>query len=224
MKVGTDGVLLGAWASHPGPKHILDVGSGTGLIALMLAQRYPQASITAIEPHEGAYNDAVSNFERSPFKSRIQICCTTVQDFTSEKCFDMVVSNPPFYTQHLPPADAGRHMARHALSLDPSDLTESALRLLKPAGVLCGIYPLPAFKQLMEKAGGGDLRLISKCYVHPLSEKPAHRVLFAFRKNEPNCGVDPTFFNTGVLVIEEKVRHKYTDGFTALVKDFYLNL
>jgi tRNA1Val (adenine37-N6)-methyltransferase len=120
MKVGTDGVLLGAWA--PGGKRILDVGSGTGLISLMMAQRFPEAQVRGIDMDGEACEEAAENVAASPFADRVEIECCRLQDYHSEESFDAIVSNPPFFLNSLKNPDSKRTMARHTDSLPFRDL------------------------------------------------------------------------------------------------------
>ena len=131
MKVGTDGVLLGAWVSlRPSDCRLLDVGTGTGVIALMLAQRAPQAEVTAIDIDEACAVQARGNADRSAWRARITVCCAPVQDYRTGLPFDLLVSNPPYYDRSLLPPDAGRTTARHAVSLDSAGLLAAADRLV----------------------------------------------------------------------------------------------
>ena len=120
MKVGTDGVLLGAWA--PGGKRILDVGSGTGLISLMMAQRFPEAQVLGIDMDGEACEEAAENVAASPFADRVEIECCRLQDYHSAESFDAIVSNPPFFLNSLKNPDSKRTMARHTDSLPFRDL------------------------------------------------------------------------------------------------------
>jgi tRNA1Val (adenine37-N6)-methyltransferase len=214
MKVGTDGVLLGAWAGKGVPKNILDIGTGTGLIALMLAQRFPTALIFALEPNEEAAKDAITNFESSPFAERLKLETVKIQEFKSDVQFDLIVSNPPFFTDSLISAETGRTEARHNLSLSPGDLARSA-SFLSDAGKFSVIYPLDTyalFKTELKEMGLSEIR---KTEVKPTPSKPAHRILGEFGKKSRAC-------ENSELIIEKYGRHKYSEEYIALTKDFYL--
>lgn len=136
MKVGTDGVLLGAWvALGAADRLLLDVGTGTGVIALMLAQRSPAAGVTALDIDAACAEQARANADRSPWGGRVTTCCAPVQKYRPEEPFDLVVSNPPYYDRSLLPPDAGRTTARHTVALTHGELIAAACRLLAPRGV-----------------------------------------------------------------------------------------
>ena len=141
MKVGTDGVLLGAWADVEGAKHILDMGTGSGLIALMVAQRNHKAQIEAIDIDEGAVLQARKNIDASPWQRRIEVALSDANSYTSSQRFDHIVSNPPFFTTTLLSPDERRAMARHCSTLSYDDIITTAERLLVPEGRLSLILP-----------------------------------------------------------------------------------
>ena len=143
MKVGTDGVLLGAWvALGAADRLLLDVGTGTGVIALMLAQRSPAAGVTALDIDAACAEQARANADRSPWGGRVTTCCAPVQKYRPEEPFDLVVSNPPYYDRSLLPPDAGRTTARHTVALTHGELIAAACRLLAPEGRLAVILPV----------------------------------------------------------------------------------
>ena len=155
MKVGTDGVLLGAWVSlRPSDCRLLDVGTGTGVIALMLAQRAPQAEVTAIDIDEACAVQARGNADRSAWRDRITVCRAPVQDYRTDRAFDLLVSNPPYYDRSLLPPDAGRTTARHTVSLDSAGLLAAADRLLAPEGRLAVVLPPPEAERFRAQAAG----------------------------------------------------------------------
>lgn len=141
MKVGTDGVLIGAWADVEGDRRILDLGTGSGLIALMLAQRSPQADIVALDIDEGATKQAQRNFEQSPWAERLGVVNSDVSNYRPEHRFTHIVSNPPYFVDSLHSPDAARTAARHTSSLPFSEIIASAERLLEPGGRLSVILP-----------------------------------------------------------------------------------
>ena len=141
MKVGTDGVLIGAWADVEGDSHILDLGTGSGLIALMLAQRNSEAEILALDIDEQAAAQAQRNFELSPWAERLSVVNANVCDYVSERKFSHIVTNPPYFVDSLHSPDAARTTARHTSSLDFEQIISSAERLLEPGGRLSVILP-----------------------------------------------------------------------------------
>lgn len=141
MKVGTDGVLLGAWADVRGARHILDIGTGSGLIALMIAQRNADAVIEAIDIDEGAVAQARINIEASPWAERIAVSCADAKSYAPTHKFDHIVTNPPFFNTALQSPDERRALARHSASLGYADIVATAERLLNPGGRLSLILP-----------------------------------------------------------------------------------
>ena len=141
MKVGTDGVLIGAWADVEGDSRILDLGTGSGLIALMLAQRNSEAEILALDIDEQAAAQAHHNFELSPWAERLRVVHSNIVDYSPERKFDHIVSNPPYFVDSLHSPDAARTTARHTSSLDFEQIISSAERLLEPEGRLSVILP-----------------------------------------------------------------------------------
>ncbi len=217
MKVGTDGVLLGAWASVEGVSNILDVGTGTGLIALMLAQRNMGAKVVAVDVNGMAVAQARENIRNSPFSDRIAVELGDFGQFV-EKCrrkFDRIVSNPPFFSSSLLPPDSARAGARHSVSLTLDDLLLSTRNILKSDGTLSLILPYDRKEELIllcEKHGFHSKR---ETVVYPLPEVPPKRLLVELAL----CRVEEPVMD--VLAIEVW-RHVYTEEFAALVNDFYL--
>lgn len=216
MKVGTDGVLLGAWAPIANAKQILDVGTGTGLIALQLAQRNPYAAITAIEIDPSAAEQAEENVQRSPWADRIEIVCSDFRDFQSEIKFDLIVSNPPYFIDALKCPDKQRNMARHTGGLNYNLLFRHAAHLLAAEGLVSIIIPVEAEKVVIDAAWEYKL-FPSKCMrVITKPGKPCRRVLLTFSFQNKGCVEES-------LCIEVE-HHNYTPEYIALTKDFYLKM
>lgn len=218
MKVGTDGVLLGAWASVDGCTHLLDVGTGSGLIALMLAQRCRNAFVTAIDPDEDAIKQAEENVKASPFADRITVVGTRFQDYTikTSRRFDLIVCNPPFFARSLLPPDAGRANARHSVSLSLEELMQGAHRCLSPEGHLALILPAERLVEMTALSAQLGFQLRRLTHVVPSSGKPVRRILAEFSRS-PGEPVE-----TELLL--EVSRHHYSPAYIELVRDFYLNL
>jgi tRNA1Val (adenine37-N6)-methyltransferase len=218
MKVGTDGVLLGAWVNLENVSTILDIGTGSGLIALMLAQRTEMTRVDAIEIENEAVAQALENVSISPWKSRISIVHTSLQEFVNAgRKYDLVVSNPPYFSNSLRAAEMKRTIARHDQKLSYSELLEGIHRLLLPEGRFGVILPAAALNSvttLAENAGLFPHRITS---VKPVPEKMANRILaeFSYSKKEPLISE---------IMIEEYGRHNYSEEYIALTKDFYLNM
>lgn len=218
MKVGTDGVLLGAWANSNGAKKILDIGTGTGLIALMLAQRNPEAQIIAIDIDEQACEQAHENFKNSPWFDRLSVHHNSLSNFanTDKNKFDLIISNPPFFKNSLKPSDHSRSKARHNDALPYSDLLRYSSILNTEGGTLSIIVPHEIEKEIMIKNMNYHYNLIRGTRVQGDINKPTIRSLLEFGKNYGGSYM----FDT--LIIEEGKRHAYSDKYKALTCDFYL--
>lgn len=216
MKVGTDGVLLGAWTSCDGRSNILDIGTGTGLVALMLAQR-SLANITAIEIDEQASLQAAENIAESPWNKRIKVVHESLQEYcyNSIEKFDLIVCNPPFFKNSLKSASQDRNLARHADQLDFSDLLKYSCSVLQPDGLLCVIVPFERFEELREIAAVAGLYCTKKTIISPCPWKKPHRILAEFCMSILDC-------ETNAFSIELDERHTYSDEYKELTKDFYL--
>ncbi len=216
MKVGTDGVLLGAWANCSRKKQILDIGAGTGLISIMLAQR-SEANIFAVEIEENAYKQAVENINACRWKERIQIFHTSFQQFASKttKKFDLIVCNPPFFTNSLKANTENRTLARHNHSLPFAELIAGVSNILAENACFCLIIPSDLETKIQTIAQKNGLFCAEKLNVKPTPTKPPKRVLmnFSHKKN-------PTKNN--FLTIEIGKRHEYSHEYMELTKDFYL--
>lgn len=157
MKISTDSVLLGTLIQEEFPIQILDIGTGTGVIALILAQRYPQAQIKAVELDEDAADQATENFAQSPFSSRLKLVKGRFQEFPEEDQFDLLVSNPPYFPNHLKASDPRRNQALHTDELSFLDLLEKAVKLLTEEGSLWVILPPAQMKEFEVLAGKQSL-------------------------------------------------------------------
>ena len=183
MKVGTDGVLLGAWAKG-GPR-ILDIGTGTGIIALMMAQRYPEAQVTAIDIDEGAVRQAEQNVSQSPFSSRVSVLQQAVQEHLGE--YESIVSNPPLFIDSLQAPDEQRNMARHTATLSYAELMKAAYRLLADNGEFSVVIPFDYRRRMEDEAVFVGFFPSRVCGVKTTERKPAKRYLLAFRKHPCPC-------------------------------------
>jgi tRNA1Val (adenine37-N6)-methyltransferase len=183
MKVGTDGVLLGAWAN--GGQRILDAGTGTGVIAMMLAQRYPGARVTAIDIDEGAVRQAQQNVTKSPFAAQVTVLQETLQEHQGE--YDAIVSNPPFFIDSLAAPDEQRNMARHTATLTYAELMQAAYRLLSDEGELSVVVPFDYRQRMEDEAIFVGFFPSRVCAVKTTERKPAKRYLLAFRKHPCPC-------------------------------------
>lgn len=218
MKVGTDGTLLGAWVGTDNCRHILDVGTGTGLIALMLAQRCPDALIDALDIDAEASRQAQENVDDSPFAGRIRIVHAAFSDYaqTTALRYDLVVSNPPYFVRSLKNPDRQRRMARHADTLPLEELIEKGRGLLAPGGRIALVLPIGREEELCALACREGLHIIRQTAVVPVSGHAAKRILAELSASRPPSPERDT------LVIE-KSPGEYTGDFVALTRAFYLN-
>jgi tRNA1Val (adenine37-N6)-methyltransferase len=220
MKIGTDGVLLGAWTpieNHPNA--ILDIGTGTGIIALMLAQRSDAQQIDALEIDENAYEQAVDNFENSPWRDRLFCFHAGLDEFVEEpeEEYDLIISNPPFYTDDFRSENEQRDLARFQEAMPFEDLVEAAALLLSETGIFSVIIPFKEEEKFIALANEYDLFPIKITRVKGTPTSEIKRSLLAFRKYElPVLLADE-------LVIETS-RHQYTAEYIALTQDFYLKM
>lgn len=180
MKISTDAVLLGGLAEVSNPRRILDIGTGTGVIALMLAQRFPQAKVTAIELDEDAAAQALENFEESQFSDRLILLQGRFQDFSANEKFDLIVSNPPFFPDHLKSQDSKRNQALHTDELSFEELIGNVTMLLGEKGSFWVILPPRQMKMLEDLAEKSGLNLYSKTRVKDSESKPVHREVCEF--------------------------------------------
>ena len=216
MPVGTDGVLLGAWASIEEASHILDIGTGSGLIALMAAQRAPHAIVEAIDVDEPSVMQAQYNAQASPFAQRILISKADVRSFASiNGKFDHILSNPPFFVNDVLPPNERRRMARNASSLPAESLLDAAVRLLSEDGRLSVV--LPSSSQMMFVSLGLERELyLTRCLrVRTVMRKPPKRVLLEFARQRP-C---ETLCEEMILQQADGTRSPEYDRLT---QDFYL--
>ncbi|AEM70759.1 methyltransferase small [Allomuricauda ruestringensis DSM 13258] len=219
MKVGTDGVLLGAWASLDKlPESILDIGAGTGLIALQMAQRSSAEVIDAIELDDGAYEQCVTNFEASPWGDRLFCYHAGFDEFVDEMDdkYDLIVSNPPFYSEDVASGNEPRDKARQNISLPFGELVEGAAKLLTEDGIFAVIIPFKEESNFIALAKNSGLFPVRITRVKGNPETDFKRCLMEFCFNE----VKPNINN---LVIEVG-RHQYTKEYIELTQAFYLKI
>lgn len=217
MKVGTDGVLLGSWCNVNDAGSVLDIGTGSGLISIMLAQRNPDCFIDAVEIDSESYRQAIANAENSPWKPRIAIHHISFQDYWKQckTTYDTIVANPPYFQNSLLNPAAERSAARHSHSLSMDDLIDGVTNLLNPDGSYCMIMPVPEAMLFIGKAELKNLFCRKITYVRPNPGKSPKRLMMEFMHNKGDV-------KKSDIVIELEKRHEYSDDFKALTKDFYL--
>ncbi|WP_418511035.1 tRNA1(Val) (adenine(37)-N6)-methyltransferase [Corallibacter sp.] len=219
MKIGTDGVLLGAWSSlEHQPFSILDIGAGTGILSLMLAQRSQAEIIDAIEIDDEAYEQCVDNFEQSPWGDRLFCYHASLDEFTEEieDTYDLIISNPPFYSENYKTDNQQRDLARFQDAMPFDHLLNSASKLLSENGVFSVVIPHQEEKHFIELASKVALYPNNILHVKgtPDSEIKRSLIDFSFKKST---------INTSELIIETS-RHNYTEAYKKLTKDFYLKM
>jgi len=222
MKVGTDAVLLGAWVDiNNFPDTILDIGAGTGIIALMLAQRSNASTIDAIEIEENAYEQTVENFEQSDWADRLFCYHTSFKEFVAEMVleeekYDLIVSNPPFYQEDFTSKNHARNQARFTSSLPFDDLLSGVKQLLSKNGQFSVIIPFKEEEKFTQLASENKLFLKRVCRVKgtPSSEVKRSLMTFSFREE--------TVIEESLVI--ETARHQYTQEYIHLTKDFYLKM
>ena len=217
MKVGTDGVLLGAWTNVENVGRVLDIGTGTGLLALMIAQR-SAAKIDAVEIDQEAFLQAKENIQKSPWKERIDLHHKSIQEYPEGLSYkyDLIICNPPFFQNSLKAPDQSRSIARHNERLDLSELLFISANILNPSGRLSIVIPADILKIVLKKAGENNFYLNRKTLLKPTPEKAPKRALLEF-------GLEKKELEENEIVIELE-RHQYSKAFKGLSKDFYLNL
>ena len=216
MKVGTDGTLLGAWAAAPsGQCRILDIGTGTGLIALMMAQRFPEAEVTGIDIDEDAVTQAVENVSLSPFSERVRIYRQDIVNFTDIIGFDAIVSNPPYFVDSLACPDDQRTIARHAVSLTYEQLMYQAYRLLKDEGRFSVVVPSDCRAKIEAAACLEGFFTTRVCLIKTTPRKQPKRQLIEFQKH-PVSELD---ISEGVIEVSPNVRSEW---YQQLTKEFYI--
>lgn len=216
MKVGTDGVLLGAWADVENATAILDIGTGTGLIALMAAQRNKTAIIDAVEIDPDACRQARENVSDSPWNGRIRIYNTSIFDFSPEKKYDTIICNPPFFINSTRTPAFQRTIARHCENFSHTGLLCKVSQLLAPNGNFCMILPPVEAENVIHYASQKGLHAAQIVLLHPTPKKPVKRFLIKF------TGQLLETMTTELIL--ETARHQYSEESTALFKEFYLNL
>ena len=219
MKIGTDGVLLAAWASlDKNPDSILDIGTGTGVIALMLAQRSEAETIDALELDDDAYEQAVSNFEESPWGDRLFCYHAHLYEFVTEidDRYDLIVCNPPFFNEDQKTLSDVRNQARFEDAMPFELVVASARKLLNEDGIFCIIIPRNRELEFIDLAAKAELFPIKITRVKGTPESKEKRSLLSFSFENIETKIDE-------LVIE-LARHEYTESYINLVKDFYLKM
>ena len=216
MKVGTDGVLLGAWCPVENACHVLDVGTGCGVIALMIAQRNSLAVITGIDIDEGAIQEATINFERSPWNERLTARICDFNELDTRDRYELIVSNPPYFTNGVLPTGNARTQARHTASLTYRQLIEGAARLLTDEGTLALISPTDVESDIIEAATFASLPVRQMVHVIPVEGTAPKRTLWLLSRRDI-----PYHEDTLTIAHHDGT---FTDEYIALTGAFYLKM
>ncbi|MCB2197600.1 MAG: methyltransferase [Bacteroidetes bacterium] len=216
MKVGTDGVLLGAWTDCEKAEKVLDIGTGTGLIALMIAQR-SNAMIDAIEIDRQATEQAVENVNKSPWAERVNVANKSFQDFVKleNDPYDLIVSNPPYFQNSMFAPDSKRTDARHNSNLKLEDLISGAKKLLSEQGTLSIILPYLEGNMFILKASEAGFYCVRQTKILPKPGRDPKRLLLEFQQTKKPLDEQE-------IIIELNKRHEYSEAYKSLTKDFYL--
>ena len=217
MKVGVDSVLLGAWASKEGKK-MLDVGTGCGLLSLMIAQRNPEIEITAIDIDEDSIDEARQNFKNSLWNNRIDAFRISFQDLCSSgvEKYDLIISNPPYFNSGVTNLDSKRKLARHQGELTPELLIRDSRQILSGTGKLSMILPSDIWDEVKVNLKSIDLSLARICHVFTREGKKSKRILLEFSKDSKiSCEETELILKDG--------DNKETESYLELCKDFYIN-
>ncbi len=215
MPVSTDGVMLGAWVECPIDAKILDIGTGTGLLALMCAQRFNQAQITAVDIEMTAVAAAKQNFTHSPWHERLTALHTDVLSFTPPELFQRIICNPPYFNTGEQSKQSQRAIARHTDSLRHDALLKQCYQLLEEDGKASFVLPITEGEQFIELAQRQGWHLSRRCRVQPSERKPVHRLLFELAKQ-------PCATQNSHLIIHSS--DCYSDDFVQLTHEFYLKM
>lgn len=214
MPIGTDAVLLGAWAQHPHPTHILDIGTGSGIIALMLAQRFSNAIIDAIDIDEASIIEAQNNFNQSPYSARLFAHMADATQYDPNRLYNLIVSNPPYFIDGHSAPHLQRAQARHTLTLTHSSLLDTVSRLLNPEGIFCCVLPTAGIKAFILIAENNGLIVNKITHIQYNQTKPASVSLLSF-----STTTSPVDITTLLL---HDANNKPTAEYTQLVSNFYL--
>lgn len=214
MRINTDGVLLGATVKHPSPTAILDIGTGTGVIALMLAQRFPEATIHAVEIDQQAAETANKNFQFSVFNERLTINHTSIEQYEYAQQFDLIVSNPPFFVNDLKSEEFRKGIARHADDDFFSMLIRKSSGLLADEGMIWLILPVKQADEVIGIAAYYNLSLAERIHIHSDQSKPTFRQMICLKKGE-------TVLRERDFNIYESFK-QHTTAYKELLKDFFL--
>ena len=215
MKIGVDGVLIGAWTESNDPTEILDIGTGSGLISLMMQQKFPNAIITALEPNKIAQQQAQDNFNNSPFARQPNLELIDLQNFNCNNKFDLIISNPPFFEESVSSGDINRDQARQAVFLPIKEFIQLSEALLSINGIINFVYPTQQTNKILDVAKKSNLTLLKQTIVFPNKLKISKRSLFSFGKKKQETLKNQLFIKDH--------NGNFTQEYINLTKEFYIN-
>ena len=215
MKIGTDGILIGAWVNVSKKFRALDIGSGTGIISIMLCQRNLNLELDSIELSPSAIIDAKINIENCNWSNRIKLFNQDLKDFIPNSKYDLIVSNPPYFKKSLKPSNSERLKARHQNNLKLEDILKFSKQHLSKEGSLNIILPFDQKKEAIQFAKKYGLNSVRECEVYPKPNKVPHRILLEFSRTKNKQIINES------LVIEMAGRHNYSDDYKKLTREFY---
>ncbi|MBR9919280.1 MAG: methyltransferase [Bacteroidetes bacterium] len=222
QRIGTDSVLFGAWVDLCGAKKVLDVGSGSGILSLMAAQRFPNICIDALEPDPGSLTDAKANATASPWADSIQLFDEKLQVFYPGRKYDHIISNPPFFSGGLRHSAKAKANARHTDRLPFEELISNVDRLLADDGkfsLILSIQEVNRFKELIpNRVEAPFLSLERECLVKPTKNKAPHRSLMTFSREAVGCKSEE------ITLLQSQIPNDFTEEFSRLTAEFYLNV
>lgn len=219
MKVGTDGILLGAWADVGDVQKVLDIGAGSGLISIMLGQRSSRAQIHSVEIEAESYGQARENMAAAPWAERLSIQHISIQEYarSSDRRYDLIVSNPPFFSGGALSNNQNRNIVRHTVKMPHGDLFSAARTLLTPQGRFCVILPYIEGLRFEELARTYKLYCTRTMEVRSKADKPVERLLLQFEREEKEKTEES-------LIIQGEGRNNWTKEYKALTGMFYLKM
>lgn len=217
FKVGTDGIILGAWCNTSNCNSSLDIGTGTSIIALILAQR-TKKPVTALEINETAFTQALKNIANSPWNEQVQLFNQSFQDYCNNSAtkFDLIVSNPPYFINSLKSDNPNKSAARHNDTLTHKDILFHSKKVINDNGKLCVVLPIVEGLQFIESAKAMDWHLTKLTSVYPNPKKPVKRYLIELQLKPNELIEDSIIIETGLK------RHDYTEEYKSLTRDFYI--
>jgi tRNA1Val (adenine37-N6)-methyltransferase len=215
MRINTDGVLLGALAQSENPYRILDIGTGTGVIALMMAQRFDKARVEAVEIDETASATARKNFQLSVFSNRLKLNHTAIEHFSTGQKFDLIISNPPYFVNDLKSAESKKGIARHTSEQFFDYLIKKVVELLSDDGLFWFVLPIKQAEQLVENGAKFGLYPAIQISLHSDKTKPEFRRIVGLGRRKATLVKEQFFIYEG-----EKI---YTEAYRELLKPYFLN-